>query len=317
MRLEADVQDQDSGFSYLPSQCADALADVQAAVENKLSAVSNYVDKWLQFQSLWDLRPEQVYDDLQDDLARWLQLIQEILGDRNTFDTSEVSINFGHIVVNYEQVQLKVNSRFDQWQQDILLKFAILLGSRMNQVHSEIEQARMNLEGQALEASTQQAVQFITIVQQCKRKVKFWANDIEMFRQGETTLKRQRHQFPKDWLYMGRISDQWDKLLDVLERKSRIVEDQSDALRAKIEAEEKIVLQSIADIREQWSNEKPVSGSIPPDEAEVTLKTFESKMTRLRNDAEGVARAKEALDLPAAPFLKKFRISGPFGRTSR
>lgn len=301
MRLEPDAQDQDPGFSYLPGRCADTLADVQAAVESKLSSVSEYVDKWLQFQSLWDLRPEQVYDELQDDLARWLQLIQEILGDRNTFDTSEVSRNFGHIIVDYEQVRLKVNSRYDQWQQDILVKFAMLLGSRMNQVHSEIEQARTNLEGQALEASTQQAVQFITIVQQCKRKVKFWGNDIEMFRQGETTLKRQRHQFPKDWLYMDRISNQWDRLLDVLERKSRIVDEQSDALRAKIVAEEKVVQQNIADIREQWSNEKPVSGSIPPDEAEITLKTFESKMTRLRNDADGVARAKEALDLPAAP----------------
>ena len=299
LRLQTDVLDLDPGFSYLPGRCTDALAEVQAAVESKLSSVSEYVDKWLQFQSLWDLRPEQVYDELQDDLARWLQLIQEILGDRNTFDTSEVSVDFGHIVVHYEQVQLKVNSRYDQWQQDIILKFAVLLGSRMNHVHSEIEQARMNLEGQALEASTQQAVQFITIVQQCKRKVKFWANDIEMFRQGETTLKRQRHQFPKDWLYMDRISDQWDRLLDVLDRKSRIVDDQSDALRAKIEAEEKVVLQNIADIREQWSNEKPVSGSIPPDEAEVTLMTFEKKMTRLRDDAEGVARAKEALDLPA------------------
>ena len=54
-------------------------------------------------------------------------------------------------------------------------KFAGKLGNRMRDVYTDIEKARRDLEGQSLEASsTAQAVTFITIVQQCKKKVKSW-----------------------------------------------------------------------------------------------------------------------------------------------
>ena len=149
-RAEAAVPD----FSHLPDQCAKSLADVQKAIREKLTEVSEYVDKWLQFQALWDLRREQVYDELQEDLGLWLQLLQEIISSRNTFDTSESSRSFGNITINYEQVQVKVNGQYDQWQHDIVARFAALLGSRMNLVFSEIQQARKDLEVQVLESST-------------------------------------------------------------------------------------------------------------------------------------------------------------------
>ena len=298
MRVGAEEEDADFGFVHLPGRCTETLAQAHSAIELKLSNVTAYVDSWLRFQSLWDLRLEQVLEDLGEDLSRWLQLLQDLHSDRQIFETSEMTKDFGYITVNYEQVQNKVNARYDQWQQDILGKFAQLLGNRLNQSFSEIEQARKDLEGQAMEASsTQQAVKFITIVQQCKRKVKFWGHDVELFRQGETTLRRQRHQFPKEWLYMSRIESEWSALNQVLERKNKIVEDQSEALRANILAEDKMVNQRIADISTQWSSDKPVSGSIPPDEAEATLQTFEIKMSRLREEADGVSKAKEALDL--------------------
>src|SRR5699024_1171678 len=78
-------------FADLPQYCTEELNQVYNAVEARLSEVSDYVDKWLQFQSLWDLQSEQVYDILGDDLSQWLQLLQEIRKSRATFDTSEVS----------------------------------------------------------------------------------------------------------------------------------------------------------------------------------------------------------------------------------
>jgi dynein heavy chain 1 len=302
MSLGPNVDDSESDFSHLPGRCVESLIEVHNAIKSRLITVGEYVDKWLQFQSLWDLRSEQVQEELQEDLSMWLQILQEILTDRNTFDTSESKKEFPHLTIKYEQVQLKVNGRFDQWQQEILTKFAALLGGRMNLVFSEIQEARKDLEGQALEASsTQQAVTFITTVQQCRRKAKSWEVDVELFRQGETTLKRQRHRFPKDWLHMEQIDNEWTMLKQVLERKSKIVEDQSDALRAKIIAEDSLVNQRIAEASAQWAEEKPISGHIPPHEAEQVLQAFELKLSRLRDEADGVSRAKEALDLQASP----------------
>ncbi|KAJ9669487.1 dynein heavy chain [Coniosporium apollinis] len=302
LRLETDRDSNSLRYTELLSRCIGPLSRVHNVLEQKIQTVSKYVDKWLQFQSLWDLQTEQVLDMLEDDLAKWLQLLQEIRQTRETFDTSELSCSFGHLTIDYDQVQLKVTDKYDQWQRDMLSKFASRLGARMADFYGEIEHARRDLEGQSLEASsTAQAVTFITTVQQCKRKVKAWAPEIEMFRQGQSTLKRQRYQLPSKWLHIEQIENEWAILNEVLDRKSKIVNDQSDALRAKIVAEEKVVNQKVAEITAQWSQEKPVSGAIPPEEASLTLQNFDAKLNQLMNESIMVAKAQEALDLPPGP----------------
>jgi dynein heavy chain 1 len=299
MSLSTQVQEEPR-FDDLPVECTDALSRFQTSVDQKLSEIGAYVDKWLQFQSLWDLQSEQVYSLLGDQLSRWLQLLQEIRKTRQTFDTTEVSRSFGHITIDYDQVQTKVNAKYDQWQYDILVKFASRLGTRMREVYAEIEKARKDLEGQAMAAnSTAEAVQFITIVQSCKRQVKVWAPEVETFRQGESTLVRQRYQFPNDWLHAEQVDGMWTSLNELLARKAKIVQDQTDALRAKIIAEDKVVIDKITEIAAQWNEEKPVSGTIAPDVASATLASFESRITKLQDESMMVAKAKEALDLPS------------------
>lgn len=300
MSLTTTVQDEPR-FSDLPSECASMLHKVYASVEKKLQEISAYVDKWLQFQSLWDLQSEQVYDMLGDHLPRWLECLQDIRKVRTTFDTQEVSRSFGHITIDYDQVQTKVNAKYDQWQQEILVKFAGRLGTRMREVNADIEKARKNLEGQSSDtSSTAQAVQFITAVQSCKRSVKLWAPEIDMFRQGQSTLVRQRYHFPNDWLHIEQIDSQWEALKEILEKKSRIMEEQSDAMRANIIAQDKLVNDRIAEVVAQWNQEKPVSGTIQPDVASATLTTFETKISGLQDDLQQVIKAKEALDLPGS-----------------
>jgi dynein heavy chain 1 len=98
----------------------------------------------------------------------------------------------------------------------------------MREVHAQIGKARKDLEAQSLEASsTVQAVAFITIVQQSRRKVKAWAPEVELFKHGETALNRQRYQFPQDWLYVDQISGEWIAFNEILARKSKIVQDQT------------------------------------------------------------------------------------------
>ncbi|KAF2709100.1 hypothetical protein K504DRAFT_456000 [Pleomassaria siparia CBS 279.74] len=302
MRLEAAAEASATQFADLPSRCTDSLVQVYGAVEGKLRDISSYVDEWLQFQSLWDLQSEHVYDILGEDLSRWLQLLQEIRKTRQTFDTSEVSRRFGYVTVDYEQVQVKVNAKYDQWQQEILVKFASRLGQRMTDVYIQLEKARKDLESQTLEASsTAQAVSFITTVQLCRRKVAEWEPEVDIFRQGQTALGRQRYQFPSDWLHMDQIDHEWQTLNDVLDRKTKIANDQADGLRSKIVAEDKIVNQKIADIRAEWAEEKPVSGKIAPADASETLSMFDAKLNKLRTESENIAKAKEALSLAPSP----------------
>ncbi|TWU76393.1 hypothetical protein ED733_006599 [Metarhizium rileyi] len=273
---------EETRFTDLPTECADMLHRVYVSVEKKLGEIGAYIDKWLQFQSLWDLQSE-----------------QDIRKVRTTFDTQEVSRSFGHITIDYDQVQTKVNAKYDQWQHEILIKFASRLGNRMRDVNAEIEKARKQLEGQSSDtSSTAQAVQFITAVQSCKRNVKLWAPEIDMFRQGQSTLVRQRYHFPNDWLHIEQIDSQWEALKEILEKKSRIMEEQSDAMRANIVAQDKLVNERINETISQWNDEKPVSGTIQPDIASATLSSFETRIANLQDDFQQVVKAKEALDLP-------------------
>ncbi|VDB92823.1 BgtA-20854 [Blumeria graminis f. sp. tritici] len=296
--------DPDDRFIDLPGSCTVSLLQAHTSIENKINKISSYVDKWLQFQSLWDLQSENVYEILGDELSKWLQLLQEIRKARSTFDTSELCKSFGHLSIDYEQVQTKVNAKYDQWQHEIVTKFAVRLGQRIREIHSELEKARKDLEIQSLEAtSTAQAVKFITIVQSCKSKSKSWEPEVIIFRQGQTTLSRQRYQFPNDWLSVEQVDSEWAALNEILARKAKVVQDQTDALRAKIIAEDKVVNDKIIEITERWNKEKPVSGTISPQVASSTLMEFERQITRLDEEAAMVSRAKEALDLHLSSSL--------------
>jgi dynein heavy chain 1, cytosolic len=203
------------------------LKSAYLTVENRLSEASSYVDRWLQFQSLWDLRGDQVYSALGEDLSNWLQILSEIRKSRATFDTSEVFRSFGIIAISFDQVQSRVNAKYDSWQRDIVQRFSSVLGTAMRQLHAELKNARIDLERQSLEASsTAQAVSFITIVQKSETKIKVWAPLVELFVKSQGTLQRERYHFPDDWLQVEVVTGEWDALKEILARKSKQVQDQ-------------------------------------------------------------------------------------------
>ena len=289
-------------YSELPLMCMGVLGGLYEQIEAKISIAQVYVDEWLQFQSLWDLQLDQIQADLGEELELWLQLILEIRQKRDTFDTSGSRRSFGHLVINYEQVQSKVNAKYDQWQHELLAHFSSLFAARLIDVFAELQRARKDLEGQSMQASsTSQAVSFITVVQTCKRQTKVWEPEMETFRQGQQTLSRLRFQYPKDWLYVEQVDHEWTALVEVLERKSKLIADQTDALRAKIVAEDGVVARRIGEATERWNEQRPVSGSIPPAEAVATLESFDIELTQLRDQSDMVSKAKEALELPPSP----------------
>jgi dynein heavy chain 1 len=122
-----------------------------ALIEIKVQQLKDYVAKWLQFQSLWDLEAEYVFNRLGDSLAHWQQLLTEIKRTRATFDTTETQKEFGVCVVDYEQVQARVNAKYDAWQRDILSRFGVKLGNAMKEMHASILKARNDLEHHSIE----------------------------------------------------------------------------------------------------------------------------------------------------------------------
>ncbi|WVR09001.1 hypothetical protein IAU60_006061 [Kwoniella sp. DSM 27419] len=267
-------------------------------IEAKVQLVSAYVDKWLQFQSLWDLEAEQVYSRLGESLPEWGRLLADIRQARTTFDTADTRKDFGVCIVDYASAQSKVNAKYDSWQRDLLTRYGSKLGSSMKETYAGILKARTDLETLSIEgSSTAQAVSFITFVQDLKRKVARWAPELQEYAAGQKTLERQRYSFPADWLYVDQIQGEWSAFSDILKRKDDSIKEQIAGLQLKIIAEDKVIDARIVEFITDWEANKPLQGNIKAETAMNTLNAFEGRLSRLLEDFELMRRAKEALDL--------------------
>ncbi|KAK8843995.1 hypothetical protein IAR55_006788 [Kwoniella newhampshirensis] len=294
---EASVED--TTYIGLLTTFADGTLDKPLnLIENKVQSVSAYVDKWLQFQSLWDLEAEYVYSRLGDSLADWGQLLLDIRQARTTFDTADTKKEFGVCIIDYANAQSKVNAKYDSWQRELLTRYGAKLGTCMKDTYSAILKARTDLETLAIEgSSTAQAVNFITFVQDLKRKVQKWGPEIEAFAAGQKTLERQRYSFSSDWLYVDQVQGEWGAFSELLKRKDDTIKEQVAGLQLKIVAEDKVIDLRIQDFVTEWEASKPLQGSIKAETAINTLNVFDGRLSRLLEEYSLLRRAKEALDL--------------------
>ena len=205
-------------MSKLPSS---SLVNVYDAIEAKIATVSEYIKKWLQYQSLWDLHTDAIYAAIGEDLVKWQQLVNEIKRARGTFDNAETEKSFGSLVIDYDQVQTKVNAKYDQWQREILTKFGGHLGNSVKEFFGNLSKARTELEQRTVEtSSTSDAVEFITFVQDLKKKLSKWTENVELYKISQKALERQRFVFPSDWLYVENVEGEWNAFNEILKRKS-------------------------------------------------------------------------------------------------
>lgn len=155
------------------------LEDAYETIETLVIAADDYVNTWLDFQSLWDLQTDQLYTRLGKDITNWIACLNEMKDARKTFDTQETLKHFGPITIDYNKVQTKVQMKYDSWNKEILSKFGTMLSQDMHEFHSHVSKARTDLESQSLEASTTaEAVGVITYVQALKRKMKNWEKQV-------------------------------------------------------------------------------------------------------------------------------------------
>ncbi|KAJ3809625.1 dynein heavy chain, N-terminal region 1-domain-containing protein [Lentinula lateritia] len=151
LQMQGAIATETTYTSLLTHFSDDTLRRPFALIETKVQQLREYVAKWFQFQSLWDLEAEYVFNRLGDSLAHWQQLLTEIKKARATFDTSETQKSFGVCAIDYEQVQARVNAKYDAWQRDILSRFGVKLGNAMKEMHASILKARNDLEHQSIE----------------------------------------------------------------------------------------------------------------------------------------------------------------------
>ncbi|KAI4467240.1 dynein heavy chain [Holotrichia oblita] len=284
-------------LTKLPAGSA-PLNGAYTAIAGKIKEIQTYVNEWLRYQTLWDLQSDNLYGGLGDDVNKWMECLNDIKKTRATFDTSDTRREFGPVIIDFTKVQSKVSLKYDSWHKETLSKFGSLLGNEMTSFHTQISKSRSDLELQTIEAaSTSDAVSFITYVQSLKRNMKKWEKQVEVYREGQRILERQRFQFPNSWLHVENLEGEWGAFNEIIKRKDSSIQTQVASLQQKIVSEDKAVENRTNDFLGDWERSKPVEGHLRPDEALTQLQLFESKYARLKEERDNVAKAKEALEL--------------------
>lgn len=276
-----------------------SLKAVYKTIEDQIMQMRDYIQRWLAYQSLWDLQPDMLYERLGDDISLWIGTLIEIKNSRATFDTSETRKRIGPIVIDYARVQSKVALQYDSWHKDkVMSKFATLLNSEMLNLHTAISKARSDLEIQSVDsAETRDAVTFITYVQNLKSKSIEWVKQLDLFKLGQLTLERQRFQFPSNWLYVDNLEGEWSAFNEIMKRRESAIQAQIASLQLKIVSQDQAVEQRTKDFLAEWEQGKPIHGSLVPVDALSSLGKYETKFFQLREDRINITRAKSALEL--------------------
>lgn len=124
-----------------------------------------------------------------------------------------------------------------------------------------------------------------------------WDNQVDVYREAQRILERQRFQFPNSWLHVDNIEGEWSAFNEIMKRKDSTIQTQVASLQSKIVAEDKAVETRTTDFLNDWEHNKPTGGKLRPDDALQQLQLFESKFSRLKEERDNVAKAKEALEL--------------------
>lgn len=69
----------------------------------------------------------------------------------------------------------------------------------MRSFNQTVQKARRQLEGLSVDAS-EDVTLFVTEIQEMKRQVNIWQNEVEKYKSGSKLLISQRYQFTADWL---------------------------------------------------------------------------------------------------------------------
>lgn len=166
------------------------------------------------------------------------------------------------------------------------------------------------MEQQSIEAaSTSDAVTFITYVQSLKKQMRAWEKQVEIYKESQRILERQRFQFPQQWLHVDNIEGEWGAFNEIIKRKDSSIQTHVASLQVKIVAEDQLVEARTNDLLGEWEKSKPVEGSLRPNDALRQLQTFEAKFSKLKEERDNVAKAKEALELQVWFVKLIFKIS--------
>ena len=275
---------------------AELLRNTYKEIEEQFSKCEDYVKTWLSYQVLWDIQPKTIFDKLGDDMEKWQQLMIELKEERKTFDNSESEKIFGAICINYSAVQSKVIGKYDAWHNEIMNKFADTTNENLKSFFNIITNARTKLENCNFDNPDNDLIQIITDIQEIEKNMKKWGEELTRYKNCKNILEKQKYRFPNNFIDMDKVENEWSKLKQILEKKTKLMEDQLPTLEARIKADESRLNDKIKKLENFW-NEKNPEKARTPSEALKIISEANNQLLNVKDDYERNCKAKELLNM--------------------
>ena len=279
------------------------ISESYHVIEKQLIEIATVVGYWLDFQILWDKRPTDFALIVGDDILKWRNLLVDAAETRGKLESPQTVTSIGYVTVRYEKVKAQISVKFDSWQRDLQTTFASILRGKVAEVHDDIVSARDKLESVHLDgsgASTQNVIIGVTVIQEIKGKIALWQTSIEHIVDGERVLRRQRYNFPWDWVESSRLKGQYQAIEQILSKRLQSIEENLPILQTRVSAEAKVAALRLTDLTSSWETEKPIHGTVSPFEALEIISKFEYGMKKAQRDEDNLIKAKDALGLDAS-----------------
>lgn len=260
----------------------DLLIPIMNLINSKFKGVYQYACGWYRFQTLWDLPSEKVFNSIGSNIDHWIKLLNEINQSRHVFDTIEKSKKVNGVTFDYEQIQIRINDKYDSWQKEIILKFTELLSSSMKTLYNEIIDTKKYLEQNTVNISfMNETIALISKVQTIKTNTDNWKSKISSFQKACSLLTRKRYSFPSDWLYVDQVENEYLSLAKILKIRNAQIDAETSILVKTISVESQKLNNKSEHFMNDWSSNKPISGALVPSQALSILNDFEDRVNEI------------------------------------
>ncbi|CAB3408082.1 unnamed protein product [Caenorhabditis bovis] len=263
-----------------------------------MSDMEEYLAEWLNYQSLWILQAEQLFEMLGTNLSKWIKTLMELRKGRLVFDTLETRKAIFPVVIEYGKVQSKILFKYDCWHKEMLVKFGSVVAEEMQKFYNCVSKWRNTLETQSVDGgSTSDTIGLISFVQSLKKQTKIGQEAVDLYISSQRLLNQQRYQFPSNWLYSENVAGEWSAFVEILGLRDASIQTQMANLQSKFAQEDELVEKRTLETLTEWNKNKPVEGSQRPQDAMNVIMAFEAKLNKLTEERNKMRKARVALDL--------------------
>ena len=295
---------QNSDYAHLLGRIksADLMAPA-LAVQRQLLDAHLHIQSWLQYQALWGITVAAVRNHLKSDLQQWIRIVNDIQTARKLVENASENVFFGPVVIAHRQAQSKVIEKFEQLLFQCSQALALLTAEQNRIVLSDLVDCKKRLEVVELAGTTGNALQEVSCVLQAQQTVRDKQLAVDLLLDSERLLKRQRHDFPLDWMSAANTLSLLTEVSTLLDIRSHSMTVQLPLLRERLLSESANVEEQAATLLQSWASNRPSNGRMEPGAAMQVLGGTETRVAELLVEAQRVELAQKAMNVPLGQTL--------------